>query len=84
MLVKPGEDVVEPMLMFIAIPAYAIAANLAYTLGWLSELLWSGGHTDRTVAFRPRIFWLGTSFSAALTLAAAILFPVLWLIVPIR
>jgi hypothetical protein len=78
--VKPGEDAIEPALLLIGVPIYAIAANLFYTLGWISELLWSGGNTERTAPFRRRVFRLGLSFSVFLTLLPAIVLPILWFI----
>jgi hypothetical protein len=38
-ILEPGEDAVEPMLLMAAIVAYAVAANLFYTLGWVVELI---------------------------------------------
>jgi hypothetical protein len=78
--VAPGEDVIEPVLLWIGIVAYGGAANLAYTIGWISELLWSGGQTARTQAYRKRIFLAGLIFSVLLTLAPAAIVPLLWLI----
>jgi hypothetical protein len=40
--VLPGEDVEEPLGMLVGAILYGIAANIFYTLGWISELLWSG------------------------------------------
>jgi hypothetical protein len=79
-LVKPGEDVEEPIGMLIAVAAYAVAANLCYTLSWITELVWSRGDTSRTESRRPKIFRAGLIFSAALTLLPAILVPAAWLI----
>jgi hypothetical protein len=50
------------------IVAYAIAANILYTLGWITELLWSAGDTARTETLRSNIFFLGLLFSVCLTL----------------
>ena len=77
-LVKPGEDVEEPLGIMVGVIAYAVAANLCYSLGWITELVWSGGDTSRTEAMRPKVFWLGTIFSAVLTILPAILVPVAW------
>jgi hypothetical protein len=38
-LVKPGEDVEEPVGIMIGVVAYALAANACYTLGWVTEIL---------------------------------------------
>lgn len=77
---SPGEDVEEPIGIVIAVVAYAIAANLCYSLGWITELLWSGGDTARTEAFRPRIFRLGMIISIVLTLLPGILIPLAWVL----
>ena len=79
-LVKPGEDVEEPLGMILGIVAYAVAANLCYSLGWITELLWSGGDTSRTEPLRPKIFRLGLIASIALTLLPGILIPLAWAI----
>jgi hypothetical protein len=42
-LVHPGEDVVEPVALFAGAAVYAFAANACFCLGWITELLWSGG-----------------------------------------
>src|SRR4051812_24880410 len=79
-LVKPGEDVEEPIGILMAVAAYAVAANLCYTLSWITELIWSRGDTSRTESTRPKLFRAGLIFSAALTLLPAILIPAAWLI----
>ncbi len=58
-LVPPGEDLIEPVFLFLMVGVYAVLANLGFTLGWVTELLWSGGETTRTEPMRNRIFWLG-------------------------
>ena len=76
----PGEDVEEPLGIVFGIAAYAVAANVCYSLGWITELLWSRGDTTRTVITRPKLFRLGLIFSILLTLAPAVLVPLLWTI----
>jgi len=78
--VKPGEDVVEPFAIVFGVIVYGVFANVAYTLGWITELLWSWGATERTELMRPRIFWIGVTFSVALTLLPAGLIPLIWII----
>src|SRR5262245_36249315 len=46
---------------------YGVAANLCYTLGWLTEWAWSQGDTSLTRNARPRLFKLGLVFSVFLT-----------------
>jgi hypothetical protein len=78
--VTPGEDVIEPLAMIFGVIVYGVIANLAYTLGWVTELLWSWGDTERTESLRRRIFWLGVVFSVGLTLLPAVLIPLAWII----
>ena len=77
-LVKPGEDVEEPIGILIAVLLYGIGANLCYTLGWITELIWGWGDTSRTETVRPKIFRAGLVFSAILTILPAILIPAAW------
>lgn len=50
--VKPGEDMVEPFLLYVLMAIYAAVANFFYTLGWVSEILWSAGDIDYTAVSR--------------------------------
>lgn len=79
-LVHPGEDVIEPMAIFAGVAAYAFVANACYCLGWITELLWSGGDTSRTAQLRGRVFRVGIWFSVAVTLLPAVLVPTMWAI----
>jgi len=65
---------VAPALLVVGVVAYAIAANAFYTLGWVSELLWSGGATSKTAGYRRRTFYVGLAGSVALTLVPALAF----------
>jgi hypothetical protein len=80
----PGEDVEEPIGIIFGSIVYGIAANLAYTLGWIGELLWSGGDTSKTEHMRGRVFKIGLAFSVGLTLLPAILVPLAWVIFGFR
>ncbi|MGH6872531.1 MAG: hypothetical protein ACREHE_13605 [Rhizomicrobium sp.] len=75
-----GPEIMASPLFVAAVLAYAVAANVCYTLGWVTEMLWSGGDTTRTELHRGRIFWLGTGFSVLVTLVPMFLFPLLWAI----
>jgi len=79
-VVEPGEDVVEPLLIWIGGAAYGLAANLCYTLGWITEILWTWGDATLAEAMRPKVFRIGLAFSALLTLSPAILIPLSWAI----
>ena len=76
--VAPGEDVVEPVVAMFGAFAYAVGANLCYSLGWITELLWSGGDTALTAARRPKIFRLGIIFSVVLTLLPGVFIVIAW------
>ncbi len=73
-----SEDIVNPLGLIFGAVVYGIAANVFYTLGWISELLWSGGDTSRTQPFRKKVFLLGLTVSCVLTLLPAVLIPALW------
>ena len=79
-LAKAGEDVVEPIAILMGVIVYAVAANLCYSLGWITELLWSGGNTSRTAELRPKVFRLGMILSIVLTLLPAVVLPLVWAI----
>lgn len=79
-LVHPGEDIIEPMAIFAGVAAYAFVANACYCLGWVTELLWSGGDTSRTAQLRGRVFRVGVWFSIGVTLLPAVLVPTMWAI----
>lgn len=82
--VAPGEDVEEPLGLLAGAALYSLCANVFYTLGWISELLWSGGDTSRTDQFRKRVFSAGLIGSCLLTLLPAALIPALWVILGFR
>ena len=77
-LVPPGQDAVEPALLWVGTIAYAVAANIAYTLGWITELLWTGGDTSNIGGRRRAIFWIGLLLSALLTTTPALLTVLAW------
>jgi hypothetical protein len=72
---KPEADFGSP---FIAVILYAVTANLCYTLGWITELLWAWGDTAQTETIRPKVFRVGLIFSASLTLLPAIVLSLVW------
>jgi len=72
---KADEDIGKP---FLTVILYAFAANLCYTLGWISELLWGWGDTAKTEKMRPKIFRFGLIFSASVTLLPAIVLTLIW------
>ena len=72
---KPDQDFSSP---FLAVAMYAVAANLCYTLGWMTEFLWAGGNTAKTSAIRPKVFRVGLIFSVSLTLLPALVISLIW------
>lgn len=76
-LYGPDADLGNP---FLGVILYAIGANLCYTLGWTTELLWSWGDTAQTEKVRPKIFRLGLIVSVATTLLPAAALPLFWLL----
>jgi len=79
-LAQPGEDVEEPLGIIVGVIVFALAANVCYTLGWITEIIWSGGDVARTEAMRPKVFRIGLIFSIIITLLPGILIPVAWAI----
>ena len=79
-LVQPGDDVVEPMAAIVAGTIFIVGANICYTLGWATELMWSGGDTSRTERVRPRIFRRGLIFSIVIEATPGVLIPLMWMI----
>jgi hypothetical protein len=77
-LAKPSEDAVEPALLFVGVVLYGIGANMAYTLGWITELLWSAGDTNKAEVLRARVFLIGLLGSSIVTVFPAVLASVIW------
>lgn len=75
--VLQDQDVGSPVLVAVF---YVLGANLCYTLGWLTEILWSWGKTTQTAAIRPRVFRLGLIFSAGLTVLPVIVISAVWIL----
>ncbi|WP_242342937.1 hypothetical protein [Anaeromyxobacter terrae] len=80
LMVEPGQDFIEPTLLFVGSAAFAVVANAFYCVGWISELLWSGGDPSRTAPFRGRVFRHGTLFPVAVTLLPALVTAALWVV----
>jgi hypothetical protein len=72
---KPDADFGHP---FLSVIFYGVAANLCYTLGWITELLWTWGDTAQTEKIRHKVFRVGLIFSAGLTLLPAIIALSIW------
>jgi hypothetical protein len=76
-LVPVGEDFVEPLILLFGVIAYAILANVCYSLGWITELFWSEETSD-TLTTRRRLFRNGFLFSVGLTGLPSVLMLLLW------
>jgi hypothetical protein len=70
--VKAALNNASPISLPLGIIFYGLAANACYTLGWLTEALWSSGDDSRTKGLRSKVFWLGTAFSIVVTLSPVI------------
>ena len=73
---KPGEDAVEPL----ALMAAPFAINIAYTAGWMAELLLRIVWRERSAIVGPAFLRLGLSFSLVVVLLPAILWCIIWLV----
>lgn len=76
--VPPGDDVIKPMGLLLGVLIYGLMANVCYTFGWISEILWCGDDCVRAAVLRPRIYKVGLIFSVILTLQPAVLLPMTW------
>ena len=72
--IRPGQDLVEPLALFLA----PIAANAAYTGGWLFEVAWAQFFGERR-ALGPALFVAGTLFSICIVLFPSVFWIVAWL-----
>ena len=61
---------------FLEVAEYAIAANLFYTFGWITEVIW--GETAHAALRRPKVFRRGLIFSVGLTLLPGIVVLLIW------
>lgn len=59
---RPGLAVIVLGVVFFT------GANAAYTLGWITEIVWSGGQTSITRPYRRGLFWAGVVLSLLLCL----------------
>ena len=77
----PDEDIGNP---FISIILFALGANLAYTLGWMAELLSRRIWKEESRTLGPKFFTLGVIFSVFLCLCPGLIVFVFWLISLLR
>ncbi len=77
-LLKPGDDVEEPLVLVLGVLLYAVACNLCYTLGWICEIALFSHARDAGVVFRKRAFLLGLLVSCAVPTVPLMLFVIGW------
>lgn len=80
LMARFGGAIVQPTGDWSFVVLYLLAINICYTLGWVSELLWSDGDTARTELLRPAVYRWGLTFSVAITLLPAVLVPLFWFV----
>ena len=70
---KPGEDAIEPMALFMA----PIAANICYTAGWIVELFWLTLRKKKSY-IGPALLKLGLGFSLVVVVFPSAAWIVIW------
>lgn len=73
---KPGEDAIEPMALFIA----PFAINICYTAGWLVESLLNVIRGNKSNLTGPMLLKLGLGFSVFIVLIPSTVWFVIWII----
>ena len=71
---KPGEDAIEPMVLFAA----PIAVNICYTGGWIVELLLSIVRAKGSPPIGPVLLKVGVGFSIAVVFLPSVFWFVTW------
>ena len=72
---KPGEDAVEPMALFVA----PVAVNICYTGGWIAELLLSAVRRKGSALAGPVLLKLGVGFSIVILLVPSVVWFLIWI-----
>lgn len=62
-MVRPGEDAVEPPVLWFGVIVYGLACNIAYTLGWIGEIYLFQHSREAGLVFRKRAFPAGLILS---------------------
>jgi hypothetical protein len=71
---KPGEDAEEPLALLAAL----VLANMAYTLGWMMEIVLTIVRRSSAPRVGPTLLRAGLIFSAVVVLAPAFCWSVVW------
>jgi hypothetical protein len=66
-VIPVGEDAIEPLALIFGVLAYAVMANVGYTLGWIVELLMRQKDPLKAREQARRFFKLGFAGSCLLT-----------------
>jgi len=77
---KPGEDAIEPMALFVA----PVAVNICYTGGWIVELLLSAVRRKESSPAGPVLLKLGVAFSIVIVFLPSVVWFVKWIVRSIR
>jgi hypothetical protein len=72
----PGEDAVEP----IALLAAPFLVNIAYTAGWVVELVYRSSTGRKDTRIGPNLFLAGTGFSILVVFFPSAFWGIQWLI----
>ncbi|MDD5222987.1 MAG: hypothetical protein PHE84_03280 [bacterium] len=72
---KPGEDFIEPMALFIT----PFLINIAYSAGWIGELVLRIFWKQKSNLIGPSLLKLGVSFSIVAIFLPALLWFVIWI-----
>ena len=70
-LILAGQQVLTRPGLAVSVMAvvFVFGSNFGYTLGWVSELMWTAGQTSITRPYRPLMFWFGTGLTLLICLA---------------
>jgi len=66
---KPGEDLIEPIAMI----GFALFCNLAYSLGWLTEIF-----KPKSITYGPKMFKIGLYFTLFWVFLPAAVQVIIW------
>jgi hypothetical protein len=77
--IKPGEDAIEPMALIVAPIVIPIVINIAYTAGWMVELILYIVRRKYSPAIGPALLVLGLSFSLFVIFFPSVVWCVAWI-----
>ena len=68
------------MALIVGGIVFVAGANACYTLGWITELLWSGGNTALTEGVRSTVYRRGLILPVVVAAVPGVLIPLTWLV----